>query len=144
MIKDLDEDPEGLGILATLDQPGSTADGIYIEGELNKMTSKEILEAVLSKTISIQEAKDLLEADFETSSGNADRYRYGDSPNDETAGQGHTQFVLINAVGKALMDLAEKGPEDSHYYVLDALKKGVVNKMSLDEIGHMIISGEDW
>jgi len=130
MIKDLDEDPEGLDILATLDQRGSTSDGIYIEGDLNKMTSKEILEAVLSKTISIQEAKALLEADFETSSGN-----------DETKDQDH---ILTNAVGKALMDLAEKGSEDVHYYVLDALKKGMVNKMSLDEIGHMIISGEDW
>jgi hypothetical protein len=130
MIKDLDEDPEGLDILATLDQRGSTSDGIYIEGDLNKMTSKEILEAVLSKTISIQEAKALLEADFETSLGN-----------DKTEDQDR---VLTNAVGKALMDLAEKGSEDYHYYVLDSLKKGIVNKMSLDEIGHMILSGEDW
>jgi hypothetical protein len=108
------------------------------------MTSKEILEAVLSKTISIQEAKDLLEADFETSSGNADRYRYGDKPNDENLGQGHT---LIKAVGQALIDLAENGPEDDHYYVLDALKKGILNKMSLNEIGHMIFwrySGDDF
>jgi hypothetical protein len=125
MIKDLDEDPEGLDILATLDQRGSTADGIYIEGDLNKMTSKEILEAVLSKTISIQEAKALLEADFKPFSG-------------------HQDHVLTNAVGQALMDLAEKGSDGAHSYVLDALDTGMVNEMSLDEIGHMILSGDDF
>jgi len=84
------------------------------------MTSKEILEAVLSKTISIQEAKALLEADFKKFSGN-DR-------------------VLTNAVGKALIDLAKKGSDGAHSYVLDCLDTGMVDELSLDEIGYMIIS----